>query len=59
MKTDLVLALEYKKPKLILKIFLLFILALVLGVVVAFTFLTIKTNRFIKISSQTKSIRNR
>ncbi len=56
MKTDLVLALEYKKPKLILKIFLLFILALVLGVVVAFTFLTIKTNRFIKEFAQAAKI---
>ncbi len=48
MNTDLVLSLEYKKPKLILKVFLYLILALLLSIVVGFTYLTIKTNQFIK-----------
>ena len=56
MNTDLVLALEYKKPKLILKIFLFFILALILSIIVIFTYFTIKTNRFIKSFAQSANI---
>jgi len=48
MNTNLVLSLEYKKPKLILKIFFFFILALLLSIIAGFTYLTIKTNSFIK-----------
>lgn len=48
MNTDLVLSVEYKKPKLILKVLLLFILALLLSIIIGFTYLTIKTNKFIK-----------
>lgn len=48
MNTDLVLSVEYKKPKLILKILLFFILTLLISILVGFTYLTIKTNKFIK-----------
>ena len=48
MNTDLVLSVEYKKPKPILKVLIFFVLALFVSIVVGFTYLAIKTNKFIK-----------
>ncbi len=56
MNTDLVLSLEYKKPKLIFKIFLYFILALLLTFIVGFTYLSIKTNKFIKTFAESANV---
>jgi len=56
MNTDLVLSLEYKKPKLILKIFLYFFLALLLSIIIAFTYLTLKTNEFVKNFAQAANL---
>lgn len=47
MSTDLIVSLEYRKPRIILKIFLYLFLIILIGIVIAFTYLTIKTNHFI------------
>lgn len=56
MNTNLVLTLEYEKPKLILKIFLFFLLSLLLSVIIGFTYLIIKTNKFVKVFAQSANI---
>lgn len=56
MNTNLVLTLEYKKPKLLLKIVLLFLLALFITIIAGFTYLTIKTNKFFKEFSQAANL---
>ncbi len=56
MNTDLVLSLEYKRPKLILRVLLYFFLAIFLSIVIGFTYLTIKTNKFIKEFAQAANL---
>jgi anionic cell wall polymer biosynthesis LytR-Cps2A-Psr (LCP) family protein len=56
MNTDLVVSLDYKKPKLITRILIVMLLAFLFILVAAFTFLTVKSKQFVKEFAQAANI---